>query len=171
MTRATLTRRRLIAVAAAIASLTATTVTFAHGEGAPGAAAPAAGTAYATSSSGTRALKLGPVTIRMLVEAANLGTAGVEVGELHLPPGSGTSAAHAHGSLEIFYVVSGTLGHEVNGTLVSLQAGDVGLVKPGDQVRHSVLSEDGVKAVVIWVPGGEADRLVEHAGFIPHPIE
>lgn len=125
---------------------------------------------YAAKSSGTRTLTLGPVSIRMLAEAANLGRGDVEVGELILPLESGESPPHQHGSLEMFYVVEGVLGHEVNGTPHRLEPGDLGIVRPGDTVKHAVLSDVPVKAVVIWVPGGEADSLVQHAGFVVTPV-
>ncbi len=121
--------------------------------------------AYAAASAGTRMLKLGPVTIKMLIDASNLGRDDVEIGELTLPASYGEGASHVHGSLEIFYVVSGILGHEVNGRQHTLKPGDVGYVMPGDQVRHSVLSQGPVKSVVIWIPGGESEALIEHAGF------
>lgn len=128
------------------------------------------GPGYAASSTGTRSLTLGPVSIKMLAEAANLGRGDVEVGELILPLESGASPPHQHGSLEMFYVVEGVLGHEVNGTPHRLEPGDLGIVRPGDTVKHAVLSDVPVKAVVIWVPGGEADRLIEHAGFVATPL-
>ena len=126
---------------------------------------------YAAKSSGTRVLTLDTVSIKMLMEESNLGRRDVEVGELILPVEFGAGAAHAHGSLEIFYVVEGVLGHEVNGKMHRLEPGDTGFVKPGDTIKHSVLSDGPVKAVVVWVPGGEADALVEHAGFVEKPIE
>jgi quercetin dioxygenase-like cupin family protein len=128
-------------------------------------------TAYDAVSRGTRKLVLGPVTIKMLLEASNLGRDDIEIGELTLPVGHDEGAAHTHGSLEIFYVVEGVLGHEVNGKLYALNPGDVGFLNAGDQIRHSVLSEGPVKALVIWLPGGEADALIEHAGFKSEPIE
>jgi quercetin dioxygenase-like cupin family protein len=140
----------------------------AHGDAATSAAGGTA--AYAAASRGTRNLVLGPVTIKMLVEASNLGRGDIEVGELFLPAGFGEGAAHAHGSLEIFYVVEGILGHEVNGIAHTLHPGEVGFVNAGDEIRHSVLSDGPVKAVVIWLPGGEAEALIEHAGFKPEPI-
>jgi len=146
----------------------------AHGDDhAPAGTAADAPTAapYKPASHGTRELGLGGVTIRMLAEAANLGRDDIEVGELNLPVAYGEGAAHAHGSLELFYVVEGVLGHEVNGTLHRLEAGMLGFVKPGDQVRHVVLSSSPVKAVVIWVPGGEADRLIEYAGFTSKALD
>ncbi|MEX2480482.1 MAG: cupin domain-containing protein [Gammaproteobacteria bacterium] len=126
---------------------------------------------YAAASHGTRELALGGVTIRMLADASNLARDDIEVGELNLPVEYGEGAAHSHGSLELFYVVDGVLGHEVNGTMHRLEPGMLGFVKPGDSVRHTVMSAVPVKAVVIWVPGGEADRLVEHAGFTVKPAD
>lgn len=143
----------------------------AHGGDAAHAPGPAAADDHAVISHGTRDLVAGPVTIRMLAEAANVGRGDVEVGELNLPVEYGEGAAHAHGSLELFYVVAGTLGHEVNGVAHELTPGMLGIVQPGDTVRHSVIGDTPVKAVVIWVPGGEADRLVEHAGFAVKPVE
>jgi quercetin dioxygenase-like cupin family protein len=144
---------------------------LAHGEEGHDAGAAADHAPYDARSAGTRTLALGGVTIRMLVEAGNLGSNAVEVGELFLPLAYGEGDAHQHGNLEIFYVVEGVLGHEVNGKVHRLQPGEVGFVKPGDEVRHAVLSEVPVKAVVIWVPGGEADALVEHAGFEVLPAD
>lgn len=149
-------------------------VPFAHDAAhAPQAAGANSGAAvpYAPASHGTRELALGGVTIRMLADASNLARDDIEVGELNLPVAYGEGAAHAHGSLELFYVVDGVLGHEVNGTMHRLEPGMLGFVKPGDQVRHAVLSTVPVKAVVIWVPGGEADRLIEHAGFTARTID
>ncbi len=123
-----------------------------------------------TTSSGTRRLNAGPVTITMLAEAANLGRGDIEVGELLLPPAASPSPPHQHGSLELFYVVEGVLGHEVNGIDRRLEPGQLGIVHPGDTVIHRVLSPEPVRAVVIWVPGGEADALVEHAGFTATPL-
>ncbi|MDA0823005.1 MAG: cupin domain-containing protein [Proteobacteria bacterium] len=122
---------------------------------------------YQAASSGTQELVSGPVSIKMLLDASNLGSSEIEVCELNLPAGfdGGADSAHAHASLEIFYVVEGILGHEVNGTKYILNPGDLGFVKPGDRIRHSVPSAVPLKALVIWLPGGEAGRLLEHAGF------
>lgn len=161
---------RSLATATVLAALALTSLgVSAHGDGDGHGHGAASQTTYDAKSTGTRDLVLGPVTIRMLAEASNLGTDGIEVGELNLPPDYGEGVAHAHGSLEIFYVVSGVLGHEVNGRAHTLHPGEIGFVRPGDEVRHSVLSDSAVKAVVIWVPGGEADKLVEHAGFMTRP--
>ncbi len=123
------------------------------------------GSAYEARSTGTRTLVAGPVAIKILLDSSNLGDGAVEVGELILPPEAGQTPAHPHGSLEIFYVVEGVLGHEVNGKAYRLEPGDLGFVKAGDMVKHAALTDVPVKAVVIWVAGGESDRLIKHAGF------
>jgi hypothetical protein len=46
----------------------------------------------------------------------------------------------------------------------------VGIVRAGDQVIHHVVSDEPVKALVIWLPGGEAERLVGF-GFKERPVE
>jgi len=66
---------------------------------------------------------------------------------------------HQHGSVEIFYVLSGTFGHEVNGELHWLTPGQVGVVRPGDTVRHIAPKDGEVKVLVIWAPAGEAKRI------------
>ncbi len=144
---------------------------LAHGDAAHEAEAPAEGPAYEAKSTGTRNLALDTVTIKMLVDASNIGSNLAEVGELFLPVESGESVAHQHANLELFYVVEGVLGHEVNGKAHRLEPGEVGIVKPGDTVKHAVLTDVPVKALVIWVPGGEADLLIEHAGFVVVPDE
>jgi len=148
----------------------ATNQAFAYGDHAT-TSHPGSSATYNAASSGTENLTLGPVTIRMLLDKSNLGRSDIEIGELNLPPEYGDSASHPHGSLEIFYVVEGILGHEVNGKTYILNPGDVGYVNPGDQVRHSVMSDVPVKAVVIWLPGGEADALVKNAGFKREKID
>ena len=123
---------------------------------------------YARSSSGTRELDLpGGTRIKLLLEAANLGNDDIEVGEITLPPGTAPTSAHRHGALEILYVVEGVLDHVVNGTSHRLEPGMVGVVRRGDEVIHHVLSDVPVKAVVIWVPGGEADRIAPPARWKP----
>jgi quercetin dioxygenase-like cupin family protein len=143
----------------------------AHGDDAPTTAAAVSAAGYSAESRGTRKLVHGPVWIKMLADASNLGRDDIEVGELFLPVEYGEGDAHQHGSLEIFYVVEGVLGHEVNGTAHRLEPGMLGFVKPGDAVRHAVLTDVPVRALVIWVPGGESGRLVEHAGFKVETVE
>ncbi|MDH5805801.1 MAG: cupin domain-containing protein [Gemmatimonadota bacterium] len=128
---------------------------------------------YETSSNGTRRFESASgLSITMLVERANLGGREVEVGEIIFPVGSGSSGAggHAHGAVEIFYVLEGALNHIVNGEATMLTAGMVGIVRPGDEVVHQVTSDIPVRALVIWAPGGEADRLASLFTEIPLSI-
>ncbi len=75
--------------------------------------------------------------------------------------------AHTHKSLEIIYVLSGALGHEVNGHYYLLRPGMVGIVRPGDRVRHLVPGDHDAKLLLIWAPGGEAKRLIDYATATP----
>jgi len=108
-----------------------------------------AGETYSPVSHGTRKIALDSVTIRILIDESNIDRNDVEIGELILPVGSPDSVVHAHDSLEVFYVVEGTLGHGVNGDSHTVHPGDVGFLKPGDQIVHRILSENAVKALVI----------------------
>ena len=115
---------------------------------------------YVRSGSGTRTMTLGSGTsIKMLLDATNLESDAIEVAEITFPAGASPSPSHQHGSMEIFYVVEGVLGHTVNGEEHRLEPGMVGVVKPGDEIVHHVLSSGPVKAVVVWVPGGEGARF------------
>ena len=96
------------------------------------------------------------VTLRLMIDETNLG-AEASVGELTFPANS-DSGDHAHGAIEMFYVVSGELEHVVNGKSQILKAGMTGYVKPPDQVRHKT-GPAGAKVVVIWVPGEEGRRV------------
>lgn len=117
--------------------------------------------AYTRSTHGTRWLEgAGGLTIKVLVEASNLGSDEVEVGEVTFTAGS-QGGDHVHGAHEIFYVLSGVLEHVVNGQAYRLEPGMVGIVRQGDTVAHRVVSEEPVKALVIWAPGGETERLAQ----------
>jgi len=96
------------------------------------------------------------VTLRLMIDETNLG-AEASVGELTFPANS-DSGDHAHGAIEMFYVISGELEHVVNGKSQILKPGMTGYVKPPDQVRHKT-GPAGAKVVVIWVPGEEGRRV------------
>ncbi|HET9947660.1 MAG TPA: cupin domain-containing protein [Longimicrobiales bacterium] len=136
-------------------------VALALAAGLGASAAPAAAqqsASYARASEGIRRLTLGSGTvIEMLLDASNLGGTEVEVAEITWPTAS-ASSPHRHGAIEIFYIVEGVLGHVVNGVEHRLEPGMAGVVRPGDEVEHRVV-EAPVKAVLIWVPGGEGDRV------------
>lgn len=125
---------------------------------------------YTPSTHGTRWLHgAGGLSIKVLVEKTNLGGTEVDIGEITFPAGS-ASGAHSHGAVEIFYVLSGELEHIVNGESHLLQPGMVGIVRVGDRVIHKVNSPDTpARALVIWAPGGEADRLARF--FQQSPIQ
>ncbi len=126
---------------------------------------------YARATEGTRWLESdGGLSIKMLVEKSNLGGEEVEIGEITFPVGAGQGdRGHEHGRIEIFYILAGQLDHVVNGESHLLRPGMVGIVRTGDEVIHRVASDVPVKALVIWAPGGEADRI---AGFLnERPIE
>ena len=116
--------------------------------------------AYTPATDGTRWLEAeSGLRIKVLVEPSNLGETLVEVGEIIFPAGySRAGGAHRHQSTEIFYVLSGTLTHVVNGTAHVVPPGRVAIVRAGDEVIHRASTEE-VRALVIWAPGGEVERL------------
>ena len=123
---------------------------------------------YARASAGTRSLTLGAgTTIKLLLDATNLGSTEIEVAEITFPVGTNPTVGHRHGALEIFYVVEGVLGHVVNGEQHRVEPGMVGVVTPEDEVMHRVLSDVPVKALVLWVPGGEAGRIAPMERWTP----
>lgn len=123
---------------------------------------------YARASSGTRTLTLGSgTTIKLLLDATNLGSDEIEVAEITFPAGANPSGSHRHTSMEIFYVVEGVLGHEVNGEMHRIEPGMVGVLKPGDRVVHRVLGDGPVRALVLWVPGGESERIAPRERWSP----
>jgi quercetin dioxygenase-like cupin family protein len=96
-------------------------------------------------------------TLRLILDSANVGP-DISLGELTFPP-NGDSGEHAHGAIEIFYVLSGELEHVVNGKSQILKPGMVGYVKPPDKIRHKT-GPSGAKVVVMWVPGAEAGKII-----------
>ena len=99
----------------------------------------------------------GGSTLRLILDDTNVGPE-ISVGEMTFPPNA-DSGEHAHGAIEIFYVLSGELEHVVNGKSVILKPGMVGYVKPPDKIRHKT-GPAGAKVVVMWVPGAEANKIV-----------
>lgn len=97
---------------------------------------------------------------KLLLDQSNLGGTEVEIMEMVLPAGTHTDS-HPHGSIEVIYVISGQVGHEVNGKLYQLDPGMLGIVRPGDKVRHIVTGREA-KILVIWAPGNEAKRLFDY---------
>lgn len=99
------------------------------------------------------------LTIKVLADATTLGSGELDIAEITFPAGT-DSGDHPHGSTEIFYVLSGELEHVVNGQTTMLRPGMVGFVRPPDRVRHRTAVE--TRALVLWVPGGEAARIVRN---------
>src|SRR3954469_5913289 len=99
----------------------------------------------------------GGSTLRLILDSTNVGPE-ISLGELTFPPNT-DSGEHAHGAIEIFYVLSGELEHVVNGKSMVLKPGMVGYVKPPDKIRHKT-GPAGAKVVVMWVPGAEAGKIV-----------
>ena len=135
----------------------------------------ATGLRYQPIGSGIRWLVKPDVFIKTLVEKSNYGNGDVEVAELHIPrvPKAGQvvqGLEHTHRSTEIFYVISGRMGHIINGRKHIIEPGQVGIVHAGDKIIHTVEGDEPVKAIVIWVPGEEADNLVNNMGFDVQPI-
>ncbi len=86
--------------------------------------------------------------------------------ELTLPAGT-IVGSHTHVALEVIYVLSGTYDHEVNGKRYRLTPGMVGIVRPGDHVRHLVPRSAATKVLIIWAPAGEAQRVLGNAKGSP----
>ena len=125
----------------------------------PAALTAQAGTKYQQAPT-VQCYSLGPLTLRSLVDSAALGGPEVEMAELTFPPGWDASGeGHQHGHIEVLYVLSGRLGHVVNDTLHELGPGGVGIVRPGDRVRHRVLSAEPVRVLAVWGPAGELTQI------------
>ncbi len=103
---------------------------------------------------------------KLLVDPSNLGGQELDMVQVTLPAGT-VVGRHTHRSVEIIYVLSGVYEHEVNGTLYRLTRGMVGIVRPGDHVRHMVPKSGPAKLLIIWAPAGEAERLLGHAKGVP----
>jgi quercetin dioxygenase-like cupin family protein len=122
---------------------------------------------YEKAGDGTREMGIpGRAQFRILVEEANLGSGEVEIAEVTFPVEAYSARdipGHRHGSIEIFYILEGLMEHIVNGESYMLSPGMVGIVRPEDTVVHRVAGDVPVRALVIWAPGGEVDRLFQRA--------
>ncbi|MDT8320020.1 MAG: cupin domain-containing protein [Xanthomonadales bacterium] len=95
----------------------------------------------------------GALNFRILVDAANLGGEETRIAELTLSQDY-VGHAHTHGTIEIFYVISGRFGHNVNGEMSVLEPGEIAIYRPGDTIIHSVEGDEPVVLLTIWLPGG-----------------
>ena len=98
----------------------------------------------------------GGTTLKLFLDDSNVGPQ-VSVGEITFPPNA-DSGDHQHGAIEMFYVLSGELEHVVNGKSYILKPGMTGYVRPPDTIRHKT-GPAGAKAIVVWVPGDEANKI------------
>lgn len=115
----------------------------------------------------------GRIRVDVYVDASNLDSEAVEVAEITFYEDSSVAAPeeggpHTHDSTEIFYVLEGELIHIVGDQKYVVRKGQVGIVGSGDVVRHGLETDAPVRALVIWVPGGEVERLIR-GGFTPVP--
>jgi len=105
----------------------------------------------------TEALQVSPaggaLAFKVLVDAENLGTEETRIAELTFSP-EYAGQAHTHDAIEIFYVLSGRFGHNVNGVPGVLEPGDIGICRPGDTIIHSVEGDEPAVVLTIWLPGG-----------------
>jgi quercetin dioxygenase-like cupin family protein len=99
----------------------------------------------------------GGTELRVLVDAAALGGAEMELAELTFKPNS-DSGEHKHGVTETFYVLEGQLTQVVNGKPIVLTRGMVASIRPTDHVVHRS-GPEGAKVLVIWAPAGEIARV------------
>ncbi len=107
---------------------------------------------------------------KLLLDKSNLGGDELEAAELTMPAGT-TVPSHRHGSVEVIYVLSGVYGHEVNGKLYLLKPGMIGIVRPGDSVRHLIPKAGPAKLLIIWAPPGEAAKAFRPGkGVAPAPV-
>ncbi len=103
---------------------------------------------------------------KLVLDESNLGGKELEIAEVSIPAGT-VVPVHTHGAVEVIYVLSGTYGHEVNGKLYLLKPGMVGIVRPGDKVRHLVPKAGEAKLLIMWTPAGEAKQVLARAKGSP----
>ncbi len=125
--------------------------------------------AYATAGVLDR-IHVAGIDWKILLNESNLGGPELEMVEATFPAGM-LSPSHTHKSVEIIYVLSGTYEHEVNGRLYRLTPGMIGIVRPGDHVRHIVPKSGPAKVLIIWAPAGEPVFLRHMHGVAISPVE
>jgi quercetin dioxygenase-like cupin family protein len=157
-------KRRLIGLTG-ISTLAAVATTFASGDTTLGETTGATvNYSYATQGILNKGIW------KLLLDESNLGGKELELAEVTITAGT-TVDSHTHGSLEVIYVLSGTYLHEVNGHRYALAPGMVGVVRPGDRVRHIAPQDGDTKLLVMWVPGGEHAFGRAQATMIPSLLE
>lgn len=155
-------------VSAFVSSLLSIALAFTIGRASAGAAAqPDHRYAYATAGVMDHVHVAG-IDWKILLNQSNLGGPELEMAETTFPAGM-LVPSHTHKSVEIIYVLSGTYEHEVNGELFRLTPGMIGIVRPGDHVRHIVPKSGPAKVLIIWAPAGELGRDFRrmHGATIP----
>jgi len=159
--------KRLIGLLAAIASVPS----LAADNATPASAPVQPAYSYATNGVLDNIERDGGSKWKLLLDESNVGGKELQAAELLLPAGT-ESPGHTHKSVEFLYVLSGTYEHEVNGRRYRLTPGMVGIVRPGDRVRHLVPKDSDVKLLVLWAPAGDntALRLREAKGTAPPPV-
>jgi quercetin dioxygenase-like cupin family protein len=126
--------------------------------------------AYATNGLLDEDVNAAGAKWKLLLDKSNLGGDELEAAELTMAAGTNVRS-HTHGAVEVIYVLSGVYGHEVNGKLYLLTPGMIGIVRPGDHVRHLVPKSGPAKVLIIWAPSGEAAKLFASAkGAKPEPV-
>jgi quercetin dioxygenase-like cupin family protein len=140
-------------------------------DSAPAAASAKPTYSYATNGVRDNIQRGGPGKWKLLLDESNVGGKELEAGELVLAAGT-ESPSHTHASVEFLYVLSGTYEHEVNGKRYRLTPGMVGIVRPGDHVRHIVPKDSDVRLLVLWAPAGDATArgLRDAKGTTPPPV-
>ena len=108
--------------------------------------------------------------IKRLLDSANFGGSELDIAELTFGPDY-QGRVHTHRPIEIFYVLSGRLRHVVNGVAADLDPGMIGVVRPGDEVEHIVLSEEPLRMLVVWLPGGLAEGIAGNLEPLAGPEE
>jgi len=157
-------------VCAILGLLLSIAVTLTIGRSSAVAAAHASdGYAYATAGILDQ-IHVAGIDWKILLNPSNLGGSEFEMVEANFPAGM-LSPGHMHKSVEIIYVLSGTYEHEVNGKLYRLRPGMIGIVRPGDHVRHIVPKSGPAKVLIIWAPASEPAFFRNIHGVTIPPVE